>query len=42
MADIDTISKYQIQNYPDHFARFTLGRDDVEVIAVIDMNLDAC
>ena len=36
MADIDTISKYLIQHYPDHFARFTLARDDVEVIAVID------
>ena len=32
MADIDTISKYLIQHYPDHFARFALAREDVEVI----------
>ena len=36
MADIDTISKYLIQHYPDHFARFALARDDIEVIDVID------
>ena len=36
MAEIDTISKYLIQHYPDHFARFALARDDVEVIEVID------
>ncbi len=36
MADIDTISKYLIQHYPDHFARFALVRDDVEVLEVID------
>ena len=36
MADIDTISKYLIQHYPDHFARFALAREDVEVIDVID------
>ena len=36
MADIDTISKYLIQHYPDHFARFALARDDIEVIEVID------
>ena len=36
MADIDTISKYLIQNYPDHFARFALARDDIEVLEVID------
>ena len=35
MADIDTISKYLIQHYPDQFARFTLERDDVEVIDVL-------
>ena len=29
MADIDTISKYLIQHYPDHFA---LARDTIEVI----------
>ena len=27
---------YLIQHYPDHFARFALARDDVEVIEVID------
>ena len=36
MADIDTISKYLIQHYPDHFARFALVREDVEVIDIIE------
>ncbi len=36
MADIDTISKYLIQHYPDHFTRFALARDDAEVIEVIE------
>ena len=36
MADIDTISKYLIQHYPDHFTRFALARDDIEVIDVIE------
>ncbi len=36
MADIDTISKYLIQHYPDHFANFALAREDVEVIEVIE------
>ena len=36
MADIDTISKYLIQHYPDHFARFALAREDVEVIDIIE------
>ena len=36
MADIDIISKYLIQHYPDHFACFTPARDDVEVLEVID------
>ena len=36
MADIDTISKYLIQHYPDHFARFALARDDIEVIEIIE------
>ena len=36
MADIDTISKYLIQHYPDHFAHFALARDDIEVMGVID------
>ncbi|MCY3683598.1 MAG: hypothetical protein OXH16_19540 [Gemmatimonadetes bacterium] len=36
MADIDTISKYLIQHYPDHFTRFALARDDVEVIEIIE------
>ena len=35
MADIDTISKYLIQHYPDQFARFALDRDDVEVIDIL-------
>ena len=36
MAEFDTISKHLIQKYPNDFAGFTLGRDDVEVLAVID------
>ena len=36
MAEIDTISKYLIQHYPDHFARFALARDDIEVIEIIE------
>ncbi len=36
MAEFDTISKHLIQTYPDDFANFTLGREDVEVLAVID------
>ncbi len=36
MADIGTISKYLIQHYPDHFTRFALARDDVEVIEIIE------
>ena len=36
MADIDTISKYLIQRYPDDFVRFSLSRDDIEVLAVLD------
>ena len=35
MADIDTISKYLIQHYPDHFASFALAREDIEVIETI-------
>ncbi len=36
MAEFDTISKHLIQKYPNDFASFTLGRGDVEVLAVID------
>ena len=36
MAEFDTISKHLIQKYPHDFASFTLGREDVEVLAVID------
>ncbi len=36
MAEFDTISKHLIQKYPSDFAGFTLGREDVEVLAVID------
>ncbi|MCY3870346.1 MAG: hypothetical protein OXG87_12370, partial [Gemmatimonadetes bacterium] len=36
MAEFDTISKHLIQKYPDDFAGFTLGREDIEVLAVID------
>ena len=36
MAEFDAISKHLIQTYPGDFASFTLGREDVEVLAVID------
>lgn len=36
MSDFDTISKYLIQHYPDDFVRFTLGRDDVKALDVLD------
>ena len=36
MAEFDAVSKHLIQTYPDDFASFTLGREDVEVLAVID------
>ncbi len=36
MAEFDTISKHLIQKYPNDFVSFTLGREDVEVLAVID------
>ncbi len=36
MAEFDAISKHLIQTYPNDFASFTLGREDVEVLAVID------
>ncbi len=36
MADVDTISKYLIQRYPDDFVRFSLSRDDIKVLAVLD------
>ena len=36
MAEFDSVSKYLIHHFPDDFARFTLGRDDVEVVEVID------
>ena len=36
MADFDIVSKYLMQHYPDDFARFALGRDDVEGAEVID------
>ncbi len=36
MAQFDAISKHLIQTYPHDFAGFTLGREDVEVLEVID------
>ena len=36
MANFDTISKYLVQTYPGDFARFTLGREDVEVLELLD------
>ncbi len=39
MADIDTISKRLIQAYPADFVRFSLKRDDVEFVEVLDTEL---
>ena len=36
MAEFDTISKHLIQKYPNDFASFTLGREDIDVLAVMD------
>ncbi len=36
MAEIDTVSKHLIQTYPADFARFTLQRDDIENVKVIE------
>ena len=36
MAEFDTISKYLIQTYPDQFAHFSLGREDVDVLEVLN------
>ena len=36
MASFDTISKYLVQTYPGDFARLILGKDDVEVLELLD------
>ena len=36
MAEFDAISKHLIQTYPGDFACFTLGREDVQVVEVVD------
>ena len=36
MAKYDTVSKYLIQTYTGDIARFTLGREDVEVLELLD------
>ena len=36
MAEYDTISKHLIQTYPKDFIQFTLGRDDVEILDILD------
>ena len=36
MVQFDTISKRLIQTYPDDFVRFALGRDNVDVVALLD------
>ena len=44
MGKYDTISKRLIQTYPHDFIRFTLDRDDVEFLALLDTeqpNIDA-
>ncbi len=44
MGKYDTISKRLIQTYPQDFIRFTLERDDVEFLALLDTeqpNIDA-
>ena len=36
MAEFDTVSKYLVQTYPGDIARFTLEREDVEVLELLD------
>ena len=36
MAEFDTVSKYLVQTYPGDIARFTLERQDVEVLELLD------
>ena len=36
MAKYDTISKHLIQTYPKDFIRLTLGRDDIQVLDMLD------
>ena len=36
MAKYDTISKHLIQTYPKDFFRLTLGRDDIQVLDILD------
>ena len=36
MAKYDTISKHLIQTYPKDFFHLTLGRDDIEVLDILD------
>ena len=36
MAKYDTISKHLIQTYPKDFIRLTLGRDDIQVLDILD------
>ena len=36
MAEYDTVSKHLIQTYPKDFIRLTFGRDDVEVLDILD------
>ena len=36
MAELDTVSKHLIQTYPADFVRFTIQRDDIEVVEVLD------
>ena len=36
MADLDTVSKLLIQTYPADFVHFSLQRDDVDILEVLD------
>ena len=36
MAERDIISKDLIRAYPEHFVRFSLERDDIEVLDLLD------
>ena len=36
MASFDTISKYLVQTYPGDFARLVLGKEEVEVLELLD------
>ena len=40
MAEFDIVSKQLSKDYPQDFLRFTLGREDVQILEVIDTELE--